>query len=70
MNKRILHAINAAGFHQPEIERLGIEDKFERFAELIIDECIRYVNEDYQRDFDVLWREHLSKSIQQHFGIT
>ena len=40
MNKRLLHLFNEAGFHQPEMERLGIEDKFEKFAELIIKECI------------------------------
>ena len=40
MNKRILKLFNEAGFHQPEMERLGIEDKFEKFAELIVRECI------------------------------
>jgi len=41
----------------------------EKFAELIVKECVRHFNEDYQRDFDTLWREDLSKSIKQHFGI-
>ena len=40
MNKRIQKLFNEAGFHQPEMERLGIEDKFEKFAELIIQECL------------------------------
>ena len=40
MNKRILKIFNEAGFHQPEMERLGIEDKFEKFAELIVKETI------------------------------
>ena len=40
MNKRILKLFNEAGFHQPEMERLGIEDKFEKFAELIVQECV------------------------------
>jgi hypothetical protein len=39
MNKRIQKLFNEAGFHQPEMERLGIEDKFEKFAELIVREC-------------------------------
>ena len=39
MNKRILKLFNEAGFHQPEMERLGIEEKFEKFAELIVREC-------------------------------
>ena len=41
----------------------------EKFAEFIIRECVRHVNEDYQRDFDTKWREDLSKSINQHFGV-
>ena len=43
--------------------------QFEEFAELIVKECVRHFNEDYQRDFDTLWREDLSKSIREHFGI-
>ena len=40
-----------------------------KFAELIVRECARYFNEDYARDFDVLWREDLSKGMKQHFGV-
>lgn len=39
------------------------------FATSIIKECVRHFNEDYQRDFDTLWRQDLSKSIQEHFGV-
>jgi len=39
MNKRILHLFNKAGFHQPEMERQGLEDTFEKFAQLIVNEC-------------------------------
>ena len=45
------------------------EDDLEKFAELIVRECVRHFNEDYQRDFDTLWREDLSKSIKEHFGV-
>lgn len=41
----------------------------EMFAELIVRECARYFNEDYQRDFDTLWREDLTKGIKEHFGV-
>ncbi len=41
----------------------------EKFAELIVQECIRYFNEDYVRDFDTLWREDLSKGMKEHFGV-
>jgi hypothetical protein len=43
--------------------------QYKEFAELIVEECVRHFNEDYQRDFDTNWREDLSKSIKQHFGV-
>ena len=39
------------------------------FAELIVKECVRYFFEDYERDFDTLWRQDLSRRIQEHFGV-
>jgi hypothetical protein len=44
-------------------------EAIEKFADLIVEECIRYFNEDYKRDFDTLWREDLTKGIKQHFGV-
>ena len=41
----------------------------EKFAELIVGECVRYFNEDYQRDFEVLWKEDLTKGMKKHFGV-
>ena len=61
MNKRLLHLFNEAGFHQPEMERLGIEDKFEKFAELIIKECANVA-----ADHDAL---DIYEEIREHFGI-
>lgn len=37
-----------------------------RFAELIVQECVRHFNEDYKIDFMV---KDLSNSILNHFGI-
>lgn len=67
MNKRINELANEAGLlvHNPN----GVPTKLEKFAELIVNECVRHFNEDYIRDFDTLWREDLSKSIKQHFGV-
>ena len=67
MNKRILKLFNEAGFHQPEMERLGIEDKFEKFAELIVQECADVAKE-------TRWavppsQEQIARGIQQHFGV-
>ena len=44
-------------------------EEVDGLIELIVKECVRHFNEDYQRDFDTLWREDLSKSIKQHFGV-
>ena len=67
MNKRIQKLFNEAGFHQPEMERLGIEDKFEKFAELIVRKCADVAKE-------TRWavppsQEQIARGIQQHFGV-
>jgi hypothetical protein len=67
MNKRIQKLFNEAGFHQPEMERLGIEDKFEKFAELIIQECAEIVEE--TRWMVPPSQEQIARSIKQHFGV-
>ena len=48
---------------------LEFNTSVERFAELILQECVRYFNEDYQRDFNAPWREDLTKGVKQHFGV-
>jgi hypothetical protein len=58
MNKRILKLFNEAGFHQPEMERLGIEDKFKKFAELIVKECCQYLNTEAERLYSLSASEH------------
>jgi hypothetical protein len=66
MNERIREiSLAAGGSHYPSIN----PELQQRFAELIVQECVRYLNEDYQRDFDSLWREDLSKGIKKHFGV-
>ena len=63
MNKRIQKLFNEAGFHQPEMERLGIEDKFEKFAQLIVQECANRI--DY---WESRQGEH-SDDLLKHFGV-
>ena len=72
MNKRIQKLFNEAGFHQPEMERLGIEDKFEKFAELIVRECMDVTDahtEVFQTDRDKALIEHIKQSVKTHFGV-
>lgn len=82
MNKRIEHLFNKAGFHKPEMERLGIEHKFEKFAELIVRECceqIKICSEQIKNDEgyadDNLWPifksivDAVEIDVKEHFGV-
>lgn len=77
MNKRILKLFNEAGFHQPEMERLGIEDKFEKFAELLVRECAnvcKQIGDSHISDLDGSpefgsGAYFSAKQITQHFGV-
>ena len=77
MNERIRELAEQAGLEFDDDESLEFgkqiyyvtKEDMEKFAELIVRECVRHFNEDYQRDFDTLWREDLSKSIKEHFGV-
>ena len=76
MNKRIQKLFNEAGFHQPEMERLGIEDKFEKFAELIVRECAEISEQsqwseakgEYYEGFNEAMI-YVSNKIKEHFGV-
>jgi hypothetical protein len=69
MNKLIEKFIAESTISQGHPQIDGSYFDKEKFAELIVRECVRYFNEDYQRDFDTLWREDLSKGIKEHFGV-
>ena len=64
MNERIRQL-----YYECQDESQSTEQCYQKFGELIIEECIRHFNEDYQRDFDTLWREDLTNSIKNHFGV-
>ena len=65
MNTRMYELAKQAGFDGFE----ALDERNVKFAELIVRECVRYINKEYQRDFDTLWREDLTKSIKEHFGV-
>lgn len=65
----LLQVASRTGEDGEYLPSLHTPQDIERFAQLIVRECVRYFNEDYQRDFDTNWREDLSKSINQHFGV-
>jgi len=68
MNPRIKELAEQACYSK-DFLAIGLPNNMEKFAELIVRECVRHFNEDYQRDFDINWREDLSKSIKKHFGV-
>ena len=69
MNKRLLHLFNEAGFHQPEMERLGIEHKFEKFAELIVKECVDVGSQWADGLIDSDHYSFVNKKIKEYFGV-
>ena len=69
IERLLLQVAPRAGEDGEYLPSLHTPEDIERFAQLIVRECVRYFNEDYQRDFDTNWREDLSKSINQHFGV-
>jgi len=69
MNKQIRECWLKAAREDSDDKWDTQEEFIERFARLIVGECVRYFNEDYQRDFDALWREDLTKGIKEHFGV-
>lgn len=64
MNERIKQLAEKA-----KLEHCVSHVRLNDFSNLIIEECIRYFNEEYQRNFSSLWREDLSKAIREHFGV-
>ena len=62
MNERIRELAREAGFYaNPDVE------KFEKFAELIVQECAEFAR---QHNLEKADRSHMiHKAIKQHFGV-
>jgi hypothetical protein len=73
MNKRIRKLANQAGFKYIRAEGIGWAGdhnaSLPKFAELIVRECVRYFDEDYERNWKLHWREDLAKGMKKHFGV-
>lgn len=80
MNERIRELAKEAGFHFYDMHDVDGQDlgetiesdswaAAEKLVELVVLECVRHFNEDYQRDWSTQWREDLSTSIKKHFGV-
>jgi hypothetical protein len=72
MKKQLLKLFNEAGFHQPEMERLIVEHKFEKFAQLIVQDCLAQVDkvdamlDDPKEKVGVSW---VGLAIAKHWGL-
>jgi hypothetical protein len=64
MNERIKELMEQAGLYDFVIESMGIGEEFEKFAELIVRECIRAYNDDgYQTEYEQ------DLKVLKHFGV-
>lgn len=72
MNQALYESLSKKAAHLMPADRLNPYDYslyMKILTRLTVEECVRHFNEDYQRDFDTNWREDLSRSINQHFGV-
>jgi len=74
MNERIKELAHEAGL--PTYNPEGIPTKLEKFAELIVRECVKFCehesNNDEHDEYDMgLWvkAESIKTAIKQHFGV-
>lgn len=40
-----------------------------KFAELIIEEVVRFTQTEYRRNWDFSWRDDFTGEIKKHFGV-
>ena len=76
MNERIKELFLQAGFHPTVVKRMGDEYKFEKFAELIVRECIKEIEFQYgggsDQPMDNEWDraiECVSSMVKYRFGV-
>lgn len=68
-DQAVIYTVGLCGQEHPDGPRPFQEVLDDKFAELVVLECVRHFNEDYQRDWSTQWREDLSSSIKEHFGV-
>ena len=62
MNERIKQLAEQAGLHDFVLIAMGIDEELEKFAELIIAECIAAHEDDYGADI-------IGDVLKKHFGV-
>jgi hypothetical protein len=61
MNERIKELMEQAGLYDFVIEAMGINEEMEKFAELIVKECIDYCGENLSKT--------VGGALKIHFGV-
>lgn len=75
MNERIKEFMVQAGFDPVSIERMGVLPNAEKFAELIIRECISIIGKipngykDYRNQIEDAFRDDTIAELKEHFGV-
>jgi hypothetical protein len=68
MNNRYQDLAREAGLlvHNPE----RMPTKLQKFAELLIQECITKIENEAMQSFEPIWTFELVNDIKEHFGLT
>ncbi len=75
MNERIKDLMAQSGFDPVSIERMGVLPNAEKFAELIIRECISIIGKipngykDYRNQIEDAFRDDAIADLKEHFGV-
>ena len=74
MNERIRQLMEQAGLYDFVIESMGINEEMEKFAELIVLECVSIVAKRKDQAIDEGWNvdEAMSMAemdLEEHFGV-
>ena len=75
MNERIKQLAEQAGLYDFVIESMGIDEEMEKFAELIVRECVTLADKESER-YSNLDQEYCSMAmdnyrelVRKHFGV-
>jgi hypothetical protein len=69
MNERIRELADEAGMYDFVLEAMGIGEEWEKFAELIVRECMAKVCEELDNSYSEDGKEILNERVLEHFGV-
>ena len=69
MNERIKELMEEAGIYDFVIESMGINEEMEKFAELIVRECVQVCQDQPNHYALKTDRDNCAVAIKEHFGV-